>query len=76
MLGSEETRTIGLILLFVSRIGAGIAGIYQLYRLRALGLSVRVFETGGGVARSNTTTRFTSVPVLARYFCISSMSMT
>ena len=30
-------------------IGGGIAGIYQLYRLRALGLSVRVFETGGGV---------------------------
>lgn len=30
-------------------IGAGIAGIYQLYRLRRLGLSVRVFETGGGV---------------------------
>ncbi len=30
-------------------IGAGIAGIYQLYRLRQLGLSVRVFETGGGV---------------------------
>lgn len=25
-------------------IGAGIAGLYQLYRLRALGLSVRVFE--------------------------------
>lgn len=30
-------------------IGAGIAGIYQLYRLRQLGLSVRVFEAGGGV---------------------------
>ncbi|HEU4431559.1 MAG TPA: NAD(P)/FAD-dependent oxidoreductase [Myxococcota bacterium] len=30
-------------------IGAGIAGLYQLYRLRALGLSVRVFETGKGV---------------------------
>ena len=30
-------------------IGAGIAGIYQLYKLRELGLSVRVFETGGGV---------------------------
>ena len=30
-------------------IGAGIAGIYQLHRLRELGLSVRVFETGGGV---------------------------
>ena len=30
-------------------IGAGIAGIYQLYRLRELGLSVRVFEAGGGI---------------------------
>jgi cation diffusion facilitator CzcD-associated flavoprotein CzcO len=30
-------------------IGAGIAGMYQLYRLRELGLSVRVFEAGGGV---------------------------
>src|ERR1700761_3850923 len=29
-------------------IGSGIAGLYQLYRLRQLGLSVRVFETGGG----------------------------
>ena len=30
-------------------IGAGIAGMYQLYRLRQLGLSVRVFEAGTGV---------------------------
>ncbi|MGB1007979.1 MAG: flavin-containing monooxygenase, partial [Thalassobaculaceae bacterium] len=30
-------------------IGAGIAGMYQLHRLRQLGLSVRVFETGGDV---------------------------
>ncbi len=30
-------------------IGAGITGLYQLYRLRQLGLSVRVFEDGGGV---------------------------
>ena len=30
-------------------IGAGIAGIYQLYRLRELGLSVRVFEAGDGI---------------------------
>ena len=30
-------------------IGAGIAGMFQLYRLRELGLSVRVFETGSGV---------------------------
>ncbi len=30
-------------------IGAGIAGMYQLYRLRELGLSVRVFESGDGV---------------------------
>ena len=30
-------------------IGAGIAGLYQLYRLRALGLRVLVFEVGTGV---------------------------
>jgi cation diffusion facilitator CzcD-associated flavoprotein CzcO len=30
-------------------IGAGIAGMYQLYRLRQLGLAVRVYETGDGV---------------------------
>ena len=30
-------------------IGAGIAGMYQLHRLRELGLSVRVFEAGTGV---------------------------
>jgi cation diffusion facilitator CzcD-associated flavoprotein CzcO len=27
-------------------IGAGLSGMYQLYRLRALGMKVRVFETG------------------------------
>ena len=30
-------------------IGAGITGLYSLYRLRGLGLSVRAFEEGGGV---------------------------
>ena len=30
-------------------IGAGMAGMYQLYRLRELGLSLRVLETGDGV---------------------------
>ena len=30
-------------------IGAGVAGLYQLYKLRALGLRVRVFEAGSGV---------------------------
>lgn len=30
-------------------IGAGFSGLYQLYRLRELGLKVRVCETGGGV---------------------------
>jgi len=30
-------------------IGAGVTGLYQLYRLRQLGLTVRVFEDGGGV---------------------------
>ena len=30
-------------------IGAGIAGLYQLYRLRELGMSVRVCEAGTDV---------------------------
>src|SRR5476649_2305735 len=30
-------------------IGAGISGLYQLHKLRELGLKVRVFETGTGV---------------------------
>jgi cyclohexanone monooxygenase len=30
-------------------VGAGFAGLYMLYCLRGLGLSVRVFEAGGGI---------------------------
>src|SRR5205814_3688989 len=30
-------------------IGAGVSGLFQLYRLRGLGLKVRVFEAGTGV---------------------------
>jgi len=30
-------------------IGAGVSGLYQLYKLRELGLRVRVFETGTGI---------------------------
>ena len=30
-------------------IGSGIAGLYQLYKLREIGMKVRVFEEGKGV---------------------------
>jgi cation diffusion facilitator CzcD-associated flavoprotein CzcO len=30
-------------------IGAGVSGLYQLYKLRQLGLKVRAFEDGSGV---------------------------
>ena len=30
-------------------VGAGISGLYQLYKLRNLGLNVKVFEAGNGV---------------------------
>ena len=30
-------------------VGAGMAGLYALYKLRELGLSVRVYEAGSGV---------------------------
>ncbi|HAC87379.1 MAG TPA: cyclohexanone monooxygenase, partial [Gammaproteobacteria bacterium] len=33
----------------VAIIGAGFAGLYALYKLRSLGFSVRVFESGSNV---------------------------
>ena len=30
-------------------VGAGFSGLYMLHRVRALGLSARVFEAAGGV---------------------------
>lgn len=30
-------------------IGAGVAGLYQLHRLREMGLSVRAYDTASGV---------------------------
>lgn len=47
---SEDTTDNGDILqLDVIVIGAGVTGLYQLYRLREMELSVKVFEEGGGV---------------------------
>ena len=40
----EQKRTVDAVI-----VGAGFAGLYMLYRLRGLGLSVRVFEAGKGV---------------------------
>lgn len=42
--GTTETSKFDAII-----IGAGVSGLYQLYKLRALGLRVRVFEAGSGV---------------------------
>jgi len=36
-------------------IGAGVVRLYQLYRLRKLGLSVRLYEDGSGVGGTNVT---------------------
>ncbi len=35
-------------------IGAGVSGLYQLYRLRELGLKTRVFEAGSNVEGKQT----------------------
>ncbi len=40
----EQKRTVDAVI-----VGAGFAGLYMLHRLRGLGLSARVFETGKGV---------------------------
>jgi cyclohexanone monooxygenase len=42
--GATETSSVDVVV-----VGAGFAGMYSLYRLRELGLSVRVFETGESV---------------------------
>ena len=53
MAGSPETQTpadaMSVLDYDAIIIGAGISGLYQLLRLRELGLRVRVFETGTGV---------------------------
>jgi cation diffusion facilitator CzcD-associated flavoprotein CzcO len=45
----SEVRTETLLDFDAIVIGAGVAGLYQLYKLRELGLRVRVFEAGSGV---------------------------
>ena len=44
-------------------IGAGISGLYQLYRLREMGQTVRVFEAGTGVGGTSRAAR--RAPLLA-----------
>src|SRR6201985_2342078 len=39
-------------------IGAGVSGLYQLYKLREIGLKVRVFETGTAVGDTWYGTRY------------------
>ncbi len=46
MAGSHDTQQFDYDAIVI---GAGIAGMYQLYRLRELGMRVRVFEAGTGV---------------------------
>jgi cation diffusion facilitator CzcD-associated flavoprotein CzcO len=41
--GPEQSSNVDAVI-----VGAGLAGLYMLYRLRGLGLSTRVFEAGGG----------------------------
>ena len=42
--GSAPTQKLDVII-----IGAGLGGMYQLFRVRELGMSVRVIEAGGDV---------------------------
>ena len=44
-------------------IGAGVTGLYQLYRLRQLGISVRLFEDGSGVGGTWYWNRYPRLPL-------------
>jgi cation diffusion facilitator CzcD-associated flavoprotein CzcO len=45
----HETRTETSLDFDAIIIGAGVSGLYQLYKLRELGLNTRMFEAGTGV---------------------------
>ena len=49
MAGKSSVTSGADVALDVVVVGAGFGGIYALYRLRSMGLKVRVFEAGGGV---------------------------
>jgi acetone monooxygenase len=49
MTASQPASTAGAQRFDAVVIGAGVAGLYQVYRLRELGFSVQGFETGSGV---------------------------
>jgi cation diffusion facilitator CzcD-associated flavoprotein CzcO len=49
MAESRETSSPAAGVLDAVVVGAGFAGLYALYRLRGLGLAVRVFEAGDGI---------------------------
>ena len=46
--------------------GAGLTGLYQLYKARELGLRVRVYEAGSAVARARGTGIATPAPAATR----------
>ena len=50
-------------------VGAGFAGLYMLYRLRGLGLSVRVFEAGGGIGGTWYWNRYPGVQCDIESYC-------
>jgi cyclohexanone monooxygenase len=47
--GRLKVLTQGVIELDVAIVGAGLGGLYAIFRMRALGLSVRAFEAAGGI---------------------------
>ncbi|SVA64968.1 uncharacterized protein METZ01_LOCUS117822, partial [marine metagenome] len=50
MTSNQKTRPVGISpILDTVVVGAGFAGLYQLYKLRQLGLQAIAFEAGGDV---------------------------
>lgn len=58
----SESPTVTKTMLDAVVIGAGIAGLYQLYRMREMGLKVRAYEAGSASAEPGTGI---AIPVLA-----------
>src|SRR5919108_685497 len=45
-------------------VGAGVGGLYAIYRLRKLGLKLRVFEAGGVIGTGSSGVQ--SIPIIAK----------
>ena len=56
----------GALSLDVAIVGAGVAGLYAIHRLRRAGLKIRAFEAGSGIGGTWFWNRYPGLPLRCR----------